>query len=171
MKVVSPHRLLLVLFCYINCIAIQTVAYSQKVQRQTVSAQGGVHTIANGLVFSQSIGQMSVVGTSKTSTFTFQQGFQQLLVAGVNNLISVPDFSVTLFPNPVTDSFTLTMTNAPKEPITIKIINIMGQVLYQGQMASFQSQMTIPFASYPGGTYLVQLFAGNKITTKKIIKI
>ena len=170
MKVVSPHRLLLVLFCCINCIVLQTKTYSQSIQRHTVSAQGGVYMV-NGFVFSQSVGQLSVIGTATTPRFTFQQGFQQSLSAMNSNAISAPDFSVTLYPNPVVDSFTIKVSNAPEEPLTIKITNLLGQVLYQGQMSSFQSQKTIPFGSFSNGTYLVQLFSGNQIVTKKIIKI
>jgi hypothetical protein len=149
---------------------LHTAGYSQAVQRQTVSAQGGVYT-ANGMVFSQSIGQLSVIGTSASTRFTYQQGFQQSLAAMVSNTISVPDFAVTIFPNPVVDSFTISVANAPDEYLSIKITNQLGQVLYQGQLPSFQSQKTIPFGSYPNGTYLVQLFSGNQIVTKKIIKI
>jgi hypothetical protein len=148
---------------------LHTAGYSQAVQRQTVSAQGGVYT-ANGMVFSQSIGQLSVIGTSTSTRFTFQQGFQQSLTAMVSNTISVPDFSVTIFPNPVEDSFTISVVNSPEEPLTIKIINLLGQQIYQGELLSFQSQKSIPFASYPRGTYLVQLNAGKQIITKKIIK-
>jgi len=144
--------------------------YSQSVHRQTISSQGGVY-IANGLVFSQSIGQMSVTGTSTAPRFTFQQGFQQSLIAMVSNTISVPDFAVTIFPNPVVDSFTLSVVNAPEETLSIKITNLLGQVLYQGQLPSFQSQKTIPFGSFTNGTYLVQLFSAHQIVTKKIIKI
>lgn len=154
----------------ILCLLLTISGYSQMVQRQTVSSQGGVY-IANGLFFSQSIGQLSVIGTSKTSKLTFQQGFQQSLISIVSNAISIPDFSVTIYPNPVVDSFTITVANAPEEPLIIKITNLLGQQLYQGQLASFQSQKTIPFGSYPDGTYLVQLFSGNQIITKKIIKI
>lgn len=146
------------------------IAFGQKVQRQTVSAQGGVY-IANGLYFSQSIGQLSINGTSTTPRFTFQQGFQQSLIAIVSNPVSIPDFFVTLYPNPVVDSFTIKVANAPEGPLTIKITNLLGQVLYQGQLPSFQSQKTIPFGSYPNGTFLVQLFSGSQIVTKKIIKI
>jgi hypothetical protein len=170
MKVVSPHRLLLILFCFVNCIIVQTSAFSQNLHRQTVSAQGGVY-IANGFVFSQSIGQMSVIGTTKTTPLTFQQGFQQSLIAIVSNAVSIPDFSVTLYPNPVIDSFTISVVNAPEEPLTIKITNLLGQQIYQGQLPIFQSQKTIPFGSYPNGTYLVQLFSAHQIVTKKIIKI
>jgi hypothetical protein len=149
---------------------LHTTGYSQAVQRQTVSAQGGVYT-SNGLVISQSIGQLSVIGTSTSTRFTFQQGFQQSLAAMVSNTISVPDFAVTIYPNPVVDSFTISVANAPDETLSIKITNLLGQVLYQGQLPSFQSQKTIPFGSFPNGTYLVQLFSGNQIVIKKIIKI
>jgi hypothetical protein len=169
MKVVSPHRLLFCLLCFTNCIVLQSAAYSQIVQRQMLSAQGGSYT-SNGFIFSQSVGQLSVIGTSTTSQLTFQQGFQQSLVAIVNNTISSPDFLVTIYPNPVEDSFTITVINSPEEPLTIKIINLLGQQIYQCELASFQSQKSIPFASYPRGTYLVQLYAGKQITTKKIIK-
>ncbi len=171
MNVVFPHRPLLFLVCFINCIVIQTKALGQILHRQTVSAQGGVFIKINGLVFSQSVGQLSVIGNSKTPSFIFQQGFQQSLVSAANNTIYLPDFAVAIFPNPVLDSFTITVTNAQVEPFIIKIINLLGQELYQGQLASFQSQKTIPFGSYPNGTYLVQLISGNQIVTKKIIKI
>jgi hypothetical protein len=89
----------------------------------------------------------------------------------VSNTISVPDFAVTIYPNPVVDSFTISVDNAPEEFLNIKITNLLGQILYQGQLPSFQSQKTIHFGSFPNGTYLVQLFSGNQIVTKKIIKI
>jgi hypothetical protein len=113
---------------------------------------------------------LSVIGTSTTPQLTFQQGFQQSITEMVYNTISIPDFSVTIYPNPVVDSFTITVATAPEEPLIIKITNLLGQQLYQGQLPSFQSQKTIPFASFPNGTYLVQLFSGNQIVTKKIIK-
>lgn len=169
MKAVSPLQILVFFFCCNLFIGLQTKTYSQNIQRQTVSAQGGVY-MANGLVFSQSIGQLSVIGTATTPRFTFQQGFQQSLSAMNSNAISVPDFSVTLYPNPVVDSFTITVSNAPEEPLTIKITNLLGQVLYQGQLPSFQSQKTIPFGSYPTGTYIIQLVSSSQTITKKIIK-
>ncbi len=153
----------------ILCLLLVISGYSQSVHRQTISSQGGAY-MANGLVFSQSIGQLSVIGTSTTPQLTFQQGFQQSLAGMVSNTISVPDFAVTIFPNPVVDSFTITVANAPEETLIIKIINLLGQQLYQGQLPSFQSQKTIPFGSFPNGTYLVQLLSGNQIVTKKIIK-
>lgn len=169
MKVVSPHQLLFCLFCFINCIALQTKTYCQIVQRQTISAQGGVY-IVNGLQFSQSIGQLSVTGTSTTPKLTFQQGFQQSFFAVATNTIPLSDFSVAVYPNPVMDSFTISLSNALEETSTIKVFTILGQPVYQGSLASFESQKTIPFGTYPNGTYLVQLVSKNQIVTKKIIK-
>lgn len=170
MNIVSPHRLLLFLFCFINCIVIQTKALGQIIHHQTVSAQGGIYSNSNGLIFSQSIGQLSVNGTFIQNNLIVQQGFQQNLLSVAKNKLMPPDFSVTIFPNPCIDFFTISVSNAVEEPKTIKVITLLGQLIYQGQLAPFQFQKTIPFALYPNGTYLVQLYSNNQITTKKVIK-
>lgn len=144
--------------------------YGQALQRQMISAQGGVYQ-KNGLVFSQSIGQLSVSGTTSSKTHTFQQGFQQSFFALAQNQIPLSDFSFSIYPNPVIDSFTISVANAEEATCTITIYTVLGQQVYQGQLASFQSQKIIPFGTYSNGTYLVQLVCGKQIVTKKIIKI
>jgi hypothetical protein len=144
--------------------------YGQVLQRQMISAQGGVYQ-TNGLVFSQSVGQLSVNGTASTKTHTFQQGFQQSFFAMAQNQIPLLNFTFSIYPNPVVDSFTLTVSNVVEESCTITIFTVLGQQVYQGQLASFQSQKIIPFGTYSNGTYLVQLVSGKQIVTKKIIKI
>lgn len=144
--------------------------YSQILQRQMISAQGGVYN-TKGFVISQSIGQLSVSGTTSTQSHTFQQGFQQSFFALAQNQIPLSDFSVSVYPNPVLDSFTITVSNAVEEMCTITIYTVLGQQVYQVQLASFQSQKIIPFGTYSNGTYLVQLVCGKQIVTKKIIKI
>jgi Secretion system C-terminal sorting domain len=144
--------------------------YGQALQRQMISSQGGVYTNSKGLKFSQSIGQLSVTGTSTTPKLIFQQGFQQSFFAVANSSNHLADFSVAVYPNPVLDSFTISLSNALEETSAIKIFTILGQQVYQGQLASFQSQKTISFGTYPNGTYLVQLVSKNQIVTKKIIK-
>lgn len=135
-----------------------------------ISAQGGVYN-TKGFVISQSIGQLSVSGTTSTQSHTFQQGFQQSFFALAQNQIPLSDFSVSVYPNPVLDSFTVTVSNAVQEMCTITIYTVLGQQVYQGQLASFQTQKIIPFGTYSNGTYLVQLVCGKQIVTKKIIKI
>lgn len=144
--------------------------YGQGLQRQMISAQGGVYN-TKGFVISQSIGQLSVSGTTSTQSHTFQQGFQQSFFALAQNQIPLSDFSVSVYPNPVLDSFTVTVSNAVQEMCTITIYTVLGQQVYQGQLASFQTQKIIPFGTYSNGTYLVQLVCGKQIVTKKIIKI
>lgn len=144
--------------------------YSQILQRQMISAKGGVYN-TKGFVISQSIGQLSVSGTTSTQSHTFQQGFQQSFFALAQNQIPLSDFSVSVYPNPVLDSFTITVSNAVEEMCTITIYTVLGQQVYQVQLASFQSQKIIPFGTYSNGTYLVQLVCGKQIVTKKIIKI
>lgn len=170
MKVVSPHHLVFFLFCCTLCVGLQTNAYSQSIQRQMIGAQGGVYTNTTGFVFSQSIGQLSVIGTTRTPTHTFQQGFQQSFVSMFENKVEKLSFAVSIFPNPFMDSFTIKISNPLEEVATISIVTLLGQQVYQTQLAPFQNEKTISFSSYPTGTYIVQLISSGPTITKKIIK-
>lgn len=151
-------------------MVVQQTAISQTTGRQMVSAQGGVYTTPTGLVFSQSIGQLSVIGTFTTRILTFQQGFQQSFVSLFENKVEKLSLAVIVFPNPFLDSFTVKVSNPLEEVATINIVTLLGQQVYQTQLAPFQNEKTISFASFPTGTYIVQLVSSRLTITKKIIK-
>lgn len=170
MKAVSSRQILSLLFCNILCLGLQTKAYSQSIQRQMISTQGGVYANSTGFVFSQSIGQLSIIGTATTPTHTFQQGFQQSFVSLFENKVEKLNLVVRVYPNPFMDSFTVTISNPLEEVATIRIVTLLGQQVYQTQLAPFQNEKTISFGSYPTGTYIVQLVSSSQTITKKIIK-
>lgn len=170
MKAVSPLQILVFFYCCNLFIGPQTKTYSQNIQRQMISSQGGVYTISNGIVFSQSIGQLSVIGTITTPKHTFQQGFQQSFVSLFENKVEKLNLVVTVYPNPFMDSFTVTISNPLEEVATIRIVTLLGQQVYQTQLAPFQNEKTISFGSYPTGTYIIQLVSSSQTITKKIIK-
>lgn len=169
MKVVFPHQIVL-FFCIVNLITVQQTAISQTVQRQMVSAQGGIYTTQTGIIFSQSIGQLSVIGTTTTPIHTFQQGFQQSFVSLLENKINQINLSVTVYPIPFVDSFTVALSNPLEELATISIVTLLGQQVYQSQLTRFQTQKIISFGSYPTGTYILQLVSSSQTISKKIIK-
>lgn len=170
MKAVSPLQILVFFLCITNCIVLQTEAYSQNIQRQMISSQGGVYTTLTGLVFSQSVGQLSVIGSTTTPKHTFQQGFQQSFVSLFENKVEKLSLAVTVYPNPFMDSFTVTISNPLEEVAAISIVTLLGQQVYQTQLAPFQNEKTISFGSYPTGTYIIQLVSSSQTITKKIIK-
>lgn len=151
-------------------MTVQQTAISQTIGRQMVSVQGGVYTTLTGLVFSQSVGQLSVIGSTTTPKHTFQQGFQQSFVSLFENKVEKLSLAVTVYPNPFMDSFTITISNPLKEVATISIVTLLGQQVYQTQLAPFQNEKTISFGSYPTGTYIIQLVSSSQTITKKIIK-
>ncbi len=171
MKAVIPHQFLQFCCCIVSTMTVQQRAISQTIGRQMISAQGGVYTIENGLVFRQSIGQLSAVGTTTTPAHTFQQGFQQSFFSLFENKVEKLSFAVTVYPNPFMDYFTVTISNSLEEVATIRIVTLLGQQVYQNQLAPFQNEKTISFGSYPPGTYIIQLVSSSQTITKKIIKI
>lgn len=170
MKFAPPHQMSFIWFCIVNLIVLQEPASCQTIQRQMVSAQGGIYKGSKGVIFSQTIGQLSVIGTTSTPNHTFQQGFQQSFSSILESKISIADFSVIVYPNPFVESFTILVSSVSDQEMAIRVTSILGQLIYQGNMLPLQTQKTIPFGSYPSGTYLVQLYSKNQIISKKIIK-
>lgn len=161
---------MLFLLCLISSLSNSLSANCQIIQRQTIGAQGGVFTSRDGQIFSQSIGQMSINGTTKTPVHTFQQGFQQSFVSLFDNKIVPIDFTVSVYPNPFINFFTIAVANPHEESTSISIITMLGQQVYQTQFTPFQTHKTIPFDFYPRGTYIVQFVSRNQTISKKIIK-
>ena len=111
----------------INIILVNQMAISQTLGRQSIGTQGGVFISPTGLVFSQSVGQLSVIGNTTMTTYTFQQGFQQSFVSLFENKVDLLNFSVTIYPNPFIDSFTVALSNPLEELATISIVTLLGQ--------------------------------------------
>jgi len=170
MRVISPKLVLYFLFIFSLVITSNQVCYCQLLQRQMLSSQGGTHSSSNGLIISQTIGQLSTNGTSIHNNFTIQQGFQQNFIKNFESKLIVSEISVQVFPNPFIETFTIAISSASEEAMVIRVFTLLGQLAYQGQLVPFQLQKTIPFLNYPTGSYIIQLQSKNKIISKKIIK-
>jgi hypothetical protein len=89
-----------------------------------------------------------------------------------NTTLSNPDFfdaRITLFPNPVTNGqFTIALPSSITGNVTVKIINLIGQNVYQ-TTTSAQNSVTITTGkSLPQAVYAVQIENQGKTVTKKI---
>ncbi len=76
-----------------------------------------------------------------------------------NNLIKV-------YPNPVSDELVIEI-NDGSQLSTIKISNIIGQIVYNGEM---KDKKVISVAGFAKGVYMVKIDTGKEIIVKKIVK-
>lgn len=82
------------------------------------------------------------------------------------------DHAVTISPNPVSESFSVTMNDlknsSQKENATLKVYNVFGALVLNKE--ALLPNENIDFAGQPCGIYYVQIISGNKPVIKKIIK-
>jgi hypothetical protein len=84
--------------------------------------------------------------------------------------INVDNKKFTIYPNPVTDHFTVT-TDMDSDAL-LEIVNIMGEVVYVQEISS-ASDITVsgaPVTNLRSGTYLVKISSAQTVLVSKIIK-
>jgi hypothetical protein len=90
--------------------------------------------------------------------------------------------SISIFPNPATDHITVSFgvsgvsgspgTGGLEGPLSIRLMNVTGQVLLQESVAQPAGQtITLSVAGYPAGSYLVQVAAAGEVKKSGIVLI
>ena len=81
--------------------------------------------------------------------------------------------SFVLYPNPVTDNFSIELTNSQTGKMNVQIINVSGQILHSLMLnKDIQStQFTLPASDLPKGVYFVQVHVGNWSDIKRFVKL
>ena len=80
---------------------------------------------------------------------------------GANSLLKV-------YPNPSTGIFTITVEDVRGQRADVEIQNMLGAKVYSGSSKSSKTQIDI--SNYPQGIYFLQIQAGEKVISKKVIK-
>ena len=90
---------------------------------------------------------------------------------GVNtNQVAVAD-AFKVFPNPAKDFVTVQMDEVAGETVIIEVVNSMGQVVYQDQVAAMGSiNETLATKSLEAGLYILRLSTNDEVFTKTFVK-
>ncbi len=145
---------ILLLFLPVASLAQDTVQY--------VIGNAGEDFQSPNTQVSWTIGEVATE-TFISSTHTVSQGFHQgnLLVDRINEDFPT-DFSIKVYPNPVSD---ILLIETDAENLEYRIIDIDGRVRLNGNIISENQQ--IDFTGLPTGTYFFQV---EKHKTHKIVK-
>lgn len=154
-------KYLLLLFC--------SSFYGQILHHQMISSQGTTAILPNGLMVSQSIGQLSMTGTSSTD-FTVQQGFQQSFWSKLlTKNEPINEVKVMVYPNPFVSTVNFEFSQTPPV-ITLAVFDVQGRIVFREQKNTLNGIVTIDLGSLPNALYLVHLSANNFNYYTKIIK-
>ena len=73
----------------------------------------------------------------------------------------MPTFTINLYPNPTNGKVTLEMSNYPYEVLTMKVYNILGEMIFDTPLG-IERQQTFDFKRFANGLYYVKI-SGNKL--------
>jgi len=136
--------------------------------QESVNATGGNASGSGGTV-AYSLGQVVYTTNSGTSG-TVSQGVQQAYeISTVGIKETELNISLSVFPNPTINHFTLQIHDYNKENLTYQLFDMQGKLLSSEVITSNQTQINM--SNLPVATYFMIVMQKNrKIQSFKIIK-
>lgn len=133
--------------------------------QEAVSTQGDSYSNTSGSI-DYTIGEV-VINTVSDGTNDITQGFHQTNWNFLSLEDNMPEMTVNVFPNPLTD--VLMVQTKGFELIQLELFDNNGRIVYEGEMTS--SSFPIPVSRLSSGNYNLKLSKNNTILkTFKLIK-
>ena len=79
--------------------------------------------------------------------------------------------NLDVYPNPSRDIFNVTFTSEDAQDLDVRIINVVGEVVYTENLEQFVGEYTksIDLATYTKGVYFLEITTNNGVVNKKLI--
>lgn len=108
----------------------------------------------------------SLAGPTVTSTSSIK--INDLVYAGINELTL--DNSYSIYPNPTTSYFTVSLDNKNAENVSVEIFNQLGQSVKKENLGTANViNNSVSTAELSSGVYFIRTNMGNKSSVKKLI--
>jgi hypothetical protein len=137
--------------------------------QRTVSTTGN-DVLGTGGSISYSVGQ-TIYTTNTGTTGTVSQGVQQPYEVSTTVGVKVTEINLNLiaYPNPTSNSLTLSIGDYNTESLTYQLFDISGRLLDSKQIMSNETQVNLQ--DFPMSTYFVNILDKNAlIKTFRIVK-
>ena len=172
----------LFLTIYVIMLDSNTLISQAPLLAKSVLTQSGsrsvslVHTDINGVLVTtkvlQSIGQNGVVGFSRSTSHSVQQGFlNRTKTLNFNN--STVEFielmDLVIYPNPFRDFINIKFSNPTIHPIQIEVFDLRGRLVLDNDYPP-SLQITVSMERLEDASYVVRISSGSMAFLKKLIK-
>jgi Secretion system C-terminal sorting domain len=99
-----------------------------------------------------------------------QAELQQENVLNFNEVIKATDVTVNVYPNPSASDFTIQVSGASVEPVTVRILDMNGKIMSVQTQQSKTGNIKIG-ADLPKGIYIAEVMQGRNVKTVKLVKL
>ncbi len=154
---------------FLFCLSFVGKIYSQRLHHQTLSSQGKSSVLSNGFKVNQSIGQTSVIGNFKTSSFLIGQGFIQSKQGFQNSVLPPSLLEVKTYPNPFVSEIHFKLSSEVTSPVVLCVFDNRGRLVYKTVKIPVDLVITITDLYLSEGTYIVKLTGTNLNYTTQIL--
>lgn len=176
-EIVSTDLILSVDDGNVEQIESRVSASSQDATRYIIRSTLGINglskiitTNSGTYIFRQSIGQSSVIGTYSKGNYTIRQGFLQPIISRkIVQSISKDYLKPTLYPNPFSESISISFDEIIVDDMFVEVYNISGKILFSRKYSASQL-ITFSLNYINGGQYIIKITSGNKQFVSKLIK-
>ena len=108
-------------------------------------------------------------GTGSTWKSPWESGPN--FVAGSSARLSAPVTALEVYPNPSRDIFNVSFTSEEAQTINVKVVNVIGEVVYTENLEEFAGQYTniVDMNNQPKGVYFLEITTNTGGINKKIV--
>lgn len=96
----------------------------------------------------------------------------ELFILDATHALSAEDIeqnkTISLYPNPNNGQFSIRLDNSNYKNGYVKVVNAMGQIIYDQSISPNQQQLQLNLAGQPPGTYIVSLVLDGEVMTGNI---
>jgi PKD repeat protein len=148
-----------------------------------ITQNGATLTSSSGTTYQWYFNGQPIVGATSQTYIAKQNGNYSVIVdngacasavvnvtnAGISE--SNNDYSFTVYPNPNNGNFFVSFTVPEKNTYTLKVIDVLGAILYKEQLTNFNGEYSkqMNLSGFAKGIYLISLSKPDNEIVKKII--
>ena len=156
-----------ILFCFL----LASVSWGQKLHHQVIATQGINTKIINGIIISQSVGQVNAaVGNFKNPKLIVGQGYIQSFGIAKSASPIKEVVSMLVYPNPVSDIANFQFSSDIGTTATLYVFDSRGRLVFNQQGEPKQNILTHDLSLLSEGVYFATIETSNYTFSTKIIK-
>ena len=159
------------MYKFLFCFLFTTLCWSQKLHHQTIASQGINSKITNGMIVSQSVGQINAaVGNFKNPKLIIGQGYIQSFGIAKSTFPIREIVTMMVYPNPVVDIANFEFSSEIGMIATLDLYDNRGRLIIHQIIDPKNNSFTYNLSMLSEGVYFAKIETTNQTFSTKIFK-